>query len=81
MALSAEGRHHRARIAALSRTDRAPDHPEFVEARRGLKAARAEDYVAKLLAEAPPLTDEQRTKLAELLRPVRRHPGHAGSTR
>lgn len=32
----------------------------------------AEDaYVASILANAPPLTDEQRTKLAELLRPVR----------
>lgn len=28
-------------------------------------------YVAKVLANAPPLTDEQRTRLAELLRPVR----------
>ena len=28
-------------------------------------------YVAKTLAAAPPLTDEQRTKLAELLKPVR----------
>ncbi|MDP7724775.1 hypothetical protein QXH22_21105 [Mycobacterium sp. TY814] len=28
-------------------------------------------FVAKVLATAPPLTPEQRTKLAELLRPVR----------
>jgi hypothetical protein len=29
------------------------------------------DYIERMLAEAPPLTDEQRTRLAELLRPVR----------
>lgn len=34
-------------------------------------------YVAKLLATAPPLTPEQRTKLAELLKPVRVRPGGA----
>jgi hypothetical protein len=28
-------------------------------------------YIARLLAEAPPLTDQQRNRLAELLRPVR----------
>jgi hypothetical protein len=31
-----------------------------------------EDWLRRALAEAPPLTDEQRTKLAELLKPVRR---------
>jgi hypothetical protein len=30
-----------------------------------------DDYVEKVLAEAPRLTDEQRTLLAELLKPVR----------
>jgi len=30
-----------------------------------------EKYVAKIVAEAPPLTDEQRMKLATLLKPVR----------
>lgn len=29
-------------------------------------------YVQRVLAAAPPLTSEQRAKLAELLRPVRR---------
>lgn len=32
---------------------------------------RIEDYVTTILAAAPPLSDEQRTRLAELLRPVR----------
>jgi hypothetical protein len=30
-----------------------------------------DDYVAQILATAKPLTDEQRTRLAELLRPAR----------
>lgn len=30
------------------------------------------DYIAKVLTEAPPLTDQQRNQLAELLRPARR---------
>lgn len=30
-----------------------------------------DEWVAKALAEAPPLTEQQRTKLAELQRPVR----------
>jgi excisionase family DNA binding protein len=34
-------------------------------------ADRAAAYIEKLLAEAPELTDEQRSKLAELLRPAR----------
>lgn len=29
------------------------------------------DYAERIVAEAPPLTEEQRTKLAELPRPVR----------
>lgn len=31
-----------------------------------------EQWVARALADAPPLRDDQRVKLAELLRPVRR---------
>jgi hypothetical protein len=32
---------------------------------------RIDAYVERVVAEAPPLTEDQRTKLAELLRPVR----------
>jgi hypothetical protein len=66
--------HERARIAALTRSRQADD-PELVTARQNLKALSLEEHVARVLAEAPPLTDEQRCRLAELLRPVRRHPG------
>lgn len=30
-----------------------------------------DEWVKRILAQAPPLTEEQRTRLAELLRPVR----------
>ena len=35
------------------------------------------EYVEKILAEAPPLSDEQRVRLCELLRPVRRPAGNS----
>jgi hypothetical protein len=67
MALSKAAAHHRARIAALSR-DRQSDDPELVGARRDLRATRLEDHVARVLAEAPPLSDEQRERIAVVLR-------------
>jgi hypothetical protein len=57
----------RARVASLTRS-RAPDDPDLLAARRNLRAARAEDYVRKLVAAAPPLSIEQRDRLAVLLR-------------
>lgn len=61
--------HYRARVAALSRSRR-PDDPEFIAARRDLKAASLEAHVARVVAEAPPLTEDQRTRIAALLRPA-----------
>ncbi|WP_271437791.1 hypothetical protein [Micrococcus luteus] len=58
----------RARVASLSRS-RSTDDPELIEARRNLKAERLADYVARVVAEAPPLTDAQRDRIAALLRP------------
>lgn len=66
MALSATAAHHRARIAALSR-DRAADDPEIICARRDLAAARLADHVERVIADAPPLTGEQRAHIAALL--------------
>lgn len=71
MALSPQAKRERSRIAALSRS-RSDDDPELQGARCNFRAAKAEDYIGRLLAEAPPLTNEQRTRLAELLRPVRK---------
>ena len=47
------------------------DHPEVTNARKALAEAKIADYVEKVLAQAPPLSDDQCARLAELLRPVR----------
>jgi hypothetical protein len=60
----------RGKLARLSR-DLPPDHPEIIALRTELKLDRAHEYIASLIADNP-LTDEQRTRLAELLKPVRR---------
>jgi hypothetical protein len=53
-------------------------YPDQIEdRRRDLAAAKITDYIERILADAPPLTDEQRTALAELLKPVRRKAGVA----
>lgn len=67
MALSAESRSHRARIAALSR-DRQADDPDLLDARRDLRASRLAEHIQRAVSAAPPLTDTQRHRLAELLR-------------
>jgi hypothetical protein len=58
--------HYRAKKAALSR-DRAPDDPELLGAGRDLEAANAEHSIARILAEAPSLSDEVRGRIAALL--------------
>ncbi|QNF93578.1 hypothetical protein [Janibacter sp. YB324] len=57
----------RARVASLSRS-RTPDDPELIAARRQLRETRLAEHIAKVVAEAPPLTAEQRDRLAVLLR-------------
>lgn len=57
----------RARVASLTRS-REPDDPELVAARRNLRAERLADHVAKIVAEAPPLTPEQIDRIAGLLK-------------
>lgn len=57
----------RARVAALCR-DRRPDDPELLDARRRLRVERLADYIVKTVDVAPPLTPEQRDRLALLLR-------------
>jgi hypothetical protein len=61
--------HHRARVAGLKR-DRPDDDPKVVEAVRDLKAERLADHIKKIIDTAPPLTNEQRSVLAALLRPT-----------
>jgi hypothetical protein len=66
MPLDAEARKRRARLAALQRHH--PNRPDLTEAdRRAFKANAAERYVRQLVDEFPPLTPEQRARLAVLL--------------
>jgi len=64
--LSAKRRHVRGRIAGLSR-DRAADDPELVEARQRCRELNLAAYIENVVAAAPPLTAEQRARLAALL--------------
>ncbi len=57
----------RARLNALQR-HRSPGDPEVEAARRELREARATEYIKRLVDDAPPLTPEQRDRLALLLR-------------
>jgi hypothetical protein len=66
--MKSEITHHNARIGALSRSRR-EDDPELLGARRDLRAAKLAAYVSKVVAEAPPLTNEQIDRIAVLLRP------------
>ncbi len=60
--------HTRSQIAVAKRKD---PNADVTELRRKLKTERTAEYIEKVLADFPPLTDQQRTTLAELLKPVR----------
>ena len=57
----------RARVASLTRS-RTPDDPDLLDARRKLRTERLADYIARTVDAAPPLTADQRDRLALLLR-------------
>jgi hypothetical protein len=57
----------RALLARRSQ-DLPSDHPELTELRRKIKAKRLELHVAEAVASAPPLTAEQRDRIAAILR-------------
>lgn len=59
----------RGRVASLSRT-RSADDPDLIAARQTLAAAKLEKYVTEVVATAPPLTPEQLSRVAALLRPA-----------
>lgn len=54
---------------SLGVATRTGDPLKIRNARRDLAAAKLEIYVAKVVAQAPPLTDDQANKIASLLRP------------
>jgi hypothetical protein len=70
-ALNREARSARARLGGLKRSGVPPDDPRYDAAKGDLRAAMLADHIERLLASWPPLTSEQRSNLAELLRPVR----------
>lgn len=53
----------------LGAATRYGDADQIEDARRDLAAAKLSTYVARVVAEAPPLTDAQRDLIAALLRP------------
>lgn len=58
----------RNRLAVVAK--RQPDDQAAIAAaRRDLAAAKLEDYIERVVASAPPLTADQRDRLALLLRP------------
>lgn len=59
-------------IAAVAQTAEHPLAQRVVKPLNTTEQARHDAYISRVLAEAPPLSAEQRAKLAELLRPVRR---------
>jgi hypothetical protein len=71
--LDAEGRRRRARAAALARHQ--PDHPDVA----AWRAEAAERYIRALVDGFPPLTPQQRARLAALLRPEQEATGDAGA--
>jgi len=70
----------RARVASLSRS-RSADDPDLQAARLNLCAERLAAHVAKVVAEAPPLSPAQRDRIAVLLRGGAAPPGTATTVR
>ncbi|MGR6317841.1 hypothetical protein Q2K19_03665 [Micromonospora soli] len=66
----------RGRYAALKRRHGA-DHPTTQAASRELREATLARHITRLVDQAPPLTDEQRARLAGLLRPAGGQAGEA----
>jgi len=60
--------HQRARVAGLKR-HRRPDDPAIAEATRDLAAERLAEHVRAVVDRFPPLSAEQRDRIATLLRP------------
>jgi len=56
----------RARVASLTRS-RPADDPDLLAARQRLRTDRLAQHVARVVADAPPLTPEQRDRIASAL--------------
>lgn len=69
MPVSPDLAHHRARVAATARAARGSAAHD--DAKRDLEALKLQKHIQKVVSTWPPLSDEQRTRLAELLAPAR----------
>jgi hypothetical protein len=63
---SSEWQHHRVRITILAR-QKPVDEEAMADAKRDLTAARLADVIPAIMADAPPLTFEQRGRLAGII--------------
>lgn len=64
---------------AEARRNPSPERRERVATlRRDYRALALEEHIAEVVAAAPPLTPEQRERLAALLRPIPSAGGHHG---
>jgi excisionase family DNA binding protein len=68
---------HRIAGSRLIRIDRADLDALKQPVAQSQPSQAVEEYIEKLLAEAPPLSDDQLSRLAELLRPARQGGGAA----
>jgi hypothetical protein len=59
--------HERARLGNLIARGRAPDDPEVIDARRAMRAEQLASKIQQTVDGWPPLSDEQRARLAVLL--------------
>ena len=57
----------RGRVGALTRS-RTPDDPDLIAARTELRTELLADYIRRVVEQAPPLSTEQRDRLARVLR-------------
>ncbi|AZG44824.1 hypothetical protein D7316_01415 [Gordonia insulae] len=65
----------RGRACVLGR--HAPGSPQHLEAQRTLRELVLAEHIQKVVDQAPKLTQDQRDRLAELLRPARQDGGGA----
>jgi hypothetical protein len=70
--------HYRAVCGGLARCGVPLDDPRYVAAYDELRRHVCVEKIERLVAESPPLTQEQRDKLAELLKPARIRRGEDG---
>ncbi|MFI7426091.1 hypothetical protein ACIBPB_03815 [Micromonospora sp. NPDC049836] len=67
MAAKSQPRRNAAATVAIIERWHGPEDPRLPDLRRDLRAAELEEHIRRLVDTAPPLTHEQRARLAALL--------------